>query len=307
MDLFLDILLKVTLPIVALVALGSALQPRLRLDVTGLNRLQVFVVMPCFLLHHLSAAEVPIAAVWPTIYFSLVQFALLIAVGWVAALLFRVERDLVPVLALTTVYANVGFFGIPVVQLAFPPEFILHQSVITSLITILMVTVGVWLLAPLQSGSGPFARLRQAFDTPVIPAVFGGLILRALEIKLPPVLAAPVQMMGSIFTPLALYTLGAQLASGAKHELRTGPLGLVLVLKLLAAPALTWLLALALAMPQDLTELFVVGAATPVGVLLAIFCAEFNRRPGFVAGAVLVSTALSPLFVTGWILAVRLV
>ena len=96
-----------------LVALGFALQPRLHHDVTGLNRLQVFVVLPCFLLHHLSAADVPIAAVWPTVYFSLLQFALLIAIGWGAATLFRVERSLVPVLAMATVYANVGFFGIP--------------------------------------------------------------------------------------------------------------------------------------------------------------------------------------------------
>ncbi len=306
MDLFLDILLKVTLPIVALVALGFALQPRLHHDVTGLNRLQVFVVLPCFLLHHLSAADVPIAAVWPTVYFSLLQFALLIAIGWGAATLFRVERSLVPVLAMATVYANVGFFGIPLVQLAFPPQFILHQSVITSLITIVMVTVGVWLLAPARGGAGPLGRVRQAFETPVIPAVVAGLLLRALEIKLPPVLGTPIQMMGSIFTPLALYTLGAQLAGGAKYDLRTGPLTLVLVLKLLVAPAATWILALALGMPQGLTELFVVGAATPVGVLLAIYCAELDRHPGFVAGAVLASTALSPLVVTGWILATRL-
>jgi predicted permease len=305
MDLFLGILLKVTLPIVALVALGFALQPRLRVDVTGLNRLQVFVVLPCFLLHHLSAADVPIAAVWPTVYFSIFQFALLIALGWGAAVLLKLDRELVPVLAMATVYANVGFFGIPVVQLAFPPEYILHQSVITSLITILMVTVGVWLLAPAR-GTGPFGRLRQAFETPVIPVVAAGLVLRALEIKLPTVLGTPIQMMGSIFTPLALYTLGAQLAGGPKRDLRGGPLMLVLVLKLLVAPAATWLLALALGMPQGLTELFVVGAATPVGVLLAIYCAELDRHPGFVAGAVLVSTALSPLFVTAWILATRL-
>ena len=307
MDLFLDILLKVTLPIVALVALGFALQPRLRLDVTGVNRLQVFVVLPCFLLHHLSAADVPISSVWPTVYFSLLQFALLIALGWGAAVLFKFDRELVPVLAMATVYANVGFFGIPLVQLAFPPEFILHQSVITSLITILMVTVGVWLLAPARSGAGPFGRVRQAFETPVIPVVAAGLVLRALEIKLPPVLGMPIQMMGSIFTPLALYTLGAQLAAGAKREPRTGPLALVLVLKLLLAPAATWLLALAVGMPQGLTELFVVGASTPVGVLLAIYCAELDRHPDIVASAVLVSTALSPLFVTGWLLATRLV
>ena len=53
MDLFVDILTKVTLPIIVLVALGWLLQPRLKLDIATLNRLQVYVVMPAFLIHFL--------------------------------------------------------------------------------------------------------------------------------------------------------------------------------------------------------------------------------------------------------------
>jgi malonate transporter len=80
----------------------------------------------------------------------------------------------------------------------------------------------------------------------------------------------------------------------------------LLVLKLMLAPALTWGLAIALGISDDLTELYVVAAATPVGVLLALFCAEYDRQPRFVSGAVLISTMLSPIFVTGWILVMRL-
>lgn len=305
MSLFLDILLKVTLPIVALVALGMALQPRLKLDVPGLNRLQVFVVLPCFLIHYLSSAKQPIGALVPTIWFSMLQFAVLILLGWLAAVLFRAGPSLRPVLALATMYANIGFFGIPVVQLAFPAEYILHQSVMTSLISIVIVTVGVWMLAPVEAGAGPFARLRQAFETPVIPAVAAGLLLRGFEVTLPPVVGLPVEMMGSIFTPLALFTLGCQLADGAGGELRAGPLTLVAILKLILAPAVTWGLALAVGLPDDLTDLFVVAAAAPVGVLLAVFCAEFDREPRFIASAILVTTLLSPLVVTAWLILVR--
>ena len=307
MDLFADILLKVTLPIVALVALGYVTQPKLKVDVGSLNRLQLFVVLPCFFIHYLSTATQPISAVWPTVTFTLVQFAMLIALGWVATRAFRLERSLAPVMALATVYANVGFYGIPVVQLAFPPEFILHQSIITALMTILIVTVGVWMLAPEGGGQGLFGRLRLAFDTRVIPAVAVGLLLRGFEVTLPAVLSVPVQLMGMIFTPLALYTLGAQLADSGKGTVTLGPLSLVTVLKLLIAPAATWALALAMGLPDDLTDLVVVAAATPVGLLLAIFCSEFGRHPGLVARAILVTTALSPIFVTAWILLVRLI
>lgn len=308
MQLFTDILLSVTLPIIALVAVGFGAQLKLKLDVPTLNRLLVYVIMPAFLIHFLSSASQPIAEIWPTVYFTAIQFALLMLLGWLAAKVFRLPAEFAPVLAMATVYANVGNYGIPLVKLAFPPEFILHQSVITSMMTMLIVSVGAWLLAPpAASGGGALSRLKVAFETPVVPAVIVGLTLRALEIRLPPIVGLPLELIGSTFPPLALLALGAQLADTGRGELQAGRMGLVLVLKLLLAPALTWGLAVALDMPKDLTELYVVAAATPVGVLLALFCAEYGRQARFVSGAVLLSTLLSPLFVTAWILLMRMV
>lgn len=306
MQLFTEILMNVTLPIVALVGLGFGAQRRLNLDVPSLNRLIVFIIMPAFLLHFLSAARQPIGELWPTIYFTAIQFALLLLLGWLAAKLFRLPAEYAPILAMATVYANVGNYGIPLVKLAFPESFILHQSVITSMMTILIVSVGAWMLAPDRGERGMLARLKVAFETPVVPAVLVGLALRAAEIRLPPVIGTPIELIGTTFPPLALFALGAQLAQTGRGGLEAGPLSLVLVLKLLAAPALTWGLGLALAIPDDLLDLYVVAAATPVGVLLALFCAEYDRQPRFVSGAVLFSTLLSPIVVTGWILLVRL-
>ena len=65
MSLFIEILTQVTLPIISLVALGWLLQPRLKLDVGSLNRLQVYVVMPAFLVHFLSTGKQPLAGSHP--------------------------------------------------------------------------------------------------------------------------------------------------------------------------------------------------------------------------------------------------
>lgn len=306
MQLFTDILMNVTLPIVALVGLGFGAQRKLKLDVPSLNRLLVFVIMPAFLIHFLSSARQPISELWPTIYFTAVQFAVLMAVGWLAAKLFRLPAEFAPILAMATVYANVGNYGLPLVKLAFPESFILHQSVITSMMTMLIVSVGAWMLAPKRAETGVLARLKMAFETPVVPAVILGIGLRAAEVRLPPIVATPLEMIGATFPPLALFALGAQLAETGRGAIPAGPMSLVMALKLLLAPAITWGLALALAIPDDLKDLYVVAAATPVGVLLALFCAEYDRQPRFVSGAVLISTLLSPIFVTGWILVMRL-
>jgi len=212
MQLFTEILMNVTLPIVALVGLGFGAQRRLNLDVPSLNRLIVFIIMPAFLLHFLSAARQPIGELWPTIYFTAIQFALLLLLGWLAAKLFRLPAEYAPILAMATVYANVGNYGIPLVKLAFPESFILHQSVITSMMTILIVSVGAWMLAPDRGERGMLARLKVAFETPVVPAVLVGLALRAAEIRLPPVIGTPIELIGTTFPPLALFALGAQLA-----------------------------------------------------------------------------------------------
>ncbi|MEQ8823732.1 MAG: AEC family transporter [Filomicrobium sp.] len=306
MDLFIDIAINVTVPIVAIAALGYLMQARINLDVASINRLLMFVIMPCFLIHFLSSARQPVSEIWPVAYFTVVQFLVLIPVGWLVAMAFGLPRIFGPLMAMATVYANVGNYGIPLVQLAFPPQFILHQSVITALMTILMVSVGAWLLAPDDNRSGILSRIKMAFETPVIPSVIIGLTLRGFEIDLPHAVAKPIELIGTTFAPLALFTLGAQLAGQAAGEVNMGRLSIVLALKLAIAPAVTWALAVFMELPDDLTDLVVVAAATPVGVLLALFCSEYGREPKFVNSAILISTVLSPFTVTAWVMLTRL-
>jgi len=305
MDLFVDILNRVTLPIIAVITLGWLLQPKLKLDIASLNRVQVYVVMPAFLIHFLATGKQPISVVWPVAYFAGALFLILIPLGWIAVRLLRLRPSLGPMMGLGTAYANVGFFGIPVTQLAFGPDQIIYMSVMTALTTILLCTAGVWLMAP-SGGGGPLAKLRTAFETPLIPSVAIGLLLKGFELELPIVVAQPMQFIGSIFTPLALYTLGAQIAAARNIRLEFLPQALILVLKFLVAPLLSWGLCLLMGLPPDVSAVLVVAAATPVGVLITIFAAEYQREPEFISTAVVVSTALSPLFVTAWIIAVKL-
>ena len=303
MTLFIDILTQVTLPIITLVALGYALQGRLKLDIGTLNRVQVYVVMPAFLIHFLATAKQPLAAIWPVFYAGIVLFMFVIPIGWMTAYLFRQRASLGPMMGLGTGYANVGFFGIPVTQLAFGSGSVIYMSVMTALTTILICTVGVALLAP--AGGSKLGKLKTAFETPLIPSVALGLTLRGFDVELPSVVTQPMQFLGSIFTPLALYTLGAQVAASKIARFEVVPQILMLILKFLVAPALAWALCNYMDFPRDVTNVMVVAAATPVGVLITIFAAEYKTEPEFISAAVVISTALSPLFVTAWILAVK--
>lgn len=304
MDLFLEILNRVTLPIISLAALGYLLQPWLKLDIGSLTRLQVNVVMPAFLIHFLSAGKQPLDVVWLVATLAVIQFMILIPLGWLLVIAFRLRPTMGPIMGLGTAYANVGFFGIPVTQLAFGSEYLLHQSVLTAMMTILVCTLGVWLLSP--NSGGMLAKMRTAFETPLIPSVAFGLGLRYFEVELPPLASQPLQLLGAIFTPLALYTLGAQIASARSLRFEWLPQTIILTLKLAVSPIITFYLCGFMGVPLDVTAVLVVAAATPVGVLITIFAAELKAEPEFIATATVISTALSPLTVTAWILAVRL-
>ena len=303
MDLFLDISSRVTLPIIALAALGYVLQPWLKLDIATLTRIQVNVVMPAFLVHFLSAGKQPLEIVWLVATLALIQFAILIPLGWLVVKALRLRGSLGPVMGLGTAYANVGFFGIPVTQLAFGPEYLLHQSVLVAMMSIMLCTLGVWLMSP---GVSIMGKLKSAFDTPQIPSIALGLGLRYFEVELPPVASQPLQLLGSIFTPLALYTLGAQIATAGSLRLEVVPQTLIVLFKLAIAPLITLYLCRAMGVPPDVTAVMVVAAATPVGVLITIFAAELKAEPEFISTATVITTALSPLTVTAWIIAARL-
>ena len=304
MDLFANILTEVTLPIVVIVAIGYVSQRYLALDVATLTRLQLNIILPAFFLHALSSASLPLTAVWPTVWFTILQFLVLFMVGWTVALTLGIEKGFRPIVGLATAFPNSGNFGIPVAELAFPADYLVHQAVIVSMHTLLIVAIGIPLL------SGRSVNLRGLgellFKTPMILAIALGLALRGLDLRLPRVLDVPAEVLGSAFTPIALFTLGAYLANARVKEISSGRLSLMLVLKLLLAPALTWAALLPLGFEPTLTALLVVASAAPIGVLLAMFATQYDREADIVSAAVFLSTALSPIAVTGWILLARL-
>lgn len=303
MNLFAEILTTVTLPIVVLMALGWIIQHTLVLDVGTLSKLLLNVILPCALFHFLTTADLSLGEVWPTVWFTILQFFVLTGLGWGVAALCRVEKSLQPVIGVAIAFANTGNFGIPVAQLTFPADYLLHQTLIVSLHSILIIPYGVLLLASRNGGLDQ--SFRALATSPLILSVAAGLLIKGFEIELPQLVSYPIKLVSGAYISIALFTLGAQLAE-TKFSLSHGPVWLAVGMKILLAPAVTWGFLLLMGFEPQLTDLLVVAAAAPVGVLLAIFCTEHKRAPGVAGALVLVSTVLSPLTVTAWIWLVRL-
>jgi len=72
----------------------------------------------------------------------------------------------------------------------------------------------------------------------------------------------------------------------------------VAILQLIVAPALAWLLSLAVGFDMLPAQVSVLEAATPTAVLAMILSIEFDAEPAVVTSAVVVTTLLSPLTIT---------
>ena len=295
MALCLDVATDVTLPIVVMVVLGFFLQRRAGVEVASLSRLVLFGTLPCLLVYSLASADLPLAAVQVTVIATVVLYFLMMAVGWAAAALFGLSNELRRLFALAAAFPNTGPFGIPVVELAFGTDYVLHQAVITSLHTVLILTTAPVLLSGERVGLG--RSILSAFRTPLIPAMALGLLLNAFQVELPELVAYPLRVVGGANTPVALIYLGAQLAAGTALASLTAT-GLGIGLRLVIAPLIAWPVLLLLGPAPDVFALLLVGAAMPVGVLLPILCAEYRRDAQLASAMVVLSTALSPIAIT---------
>ncbi len=302
MQLFIDILTGITLPILILVAIGYGVQKRFAFDIPTLTRIQVYVLLPGALIYLPTAAKLPLVATWPIVWFSLLHFVFLFLLGWGVAKALGMSRNVAGLIGIGALFSNSGNYGIPLIQLTFPEDYLLYQAVVLSLHS--LVIVPVMLLVLDQEADGNAGAWRRLFGSPILPAVALGFLLKGFEISLPQVVAVPLKLISDAFSPMALLLLGVQLAA-VEVRVARGPLFIGVLLRMIAGPASAWLFAALLGFPPNLVAFFVVSGAVPVGVLIAIFASEYKTEPELASMLVFISTVVSALTVTGWVYAVR--
>ncbi len=302
MQLFIDILTGITLPILGLAALGYLAQRHIGFDIPTLTRMQVHVILPGALIYFLATAKLPVGAALPVLWFSLVLYVFLFTLGWSVAAFLGMGREGRGLMGVAAFFSNSGNYGIPLIQLTFPEDYLLYQTVVLSLHSVLIAPVALIIFG--GHGHGKASLWRTIFGSPLLPAVAIGFLLNGFGIALPTVAAVPLKLLSQALTPTALLLLGVQLAT-IDGKVGRGPLAAGTILRLVVAPGAAWAFAAWFGFPSGQTAFLVVSAAAPVGVLLAIFATEYKAEPGLASTMVFLSTVLSAAGVTGWVFAVR--
>jgi len=160
------------------------------------------VSMPALLFHTLATSVVPIAALW---YMALAALVIHIIFTVIAVLVLKMaNKDWR--LCITYVVGNTGNLGLPVCFFAFGEEGLAYAMTFFSVQCILLFSLGDAILA----GSASIVRILRS---PIIHAIWIGVLVRYLGWQPPEILMQSTQLLGQIVIPLMLITLGVSLAS----------------------------------------------------------------------------------------------
>ena len=220
----------------------------------------------------------------------------------VVALLRGQNMETTAVEAQCAVIGNVGFLGIPMLTLLLGEAAIGPIVMAVSLDLVLFSALIVILITISREGRFTTGLLRIVglglIKNPMIVSVVAGLSWAGLELPIPAPMADFLTLLGAAATPGALFAIGASLASKSAERLQVA--GWLSLCKLILHPAAV-AVALIYVFPVDpyVATVVISAAALPVAGNVYILAQHYGVAPQRVSAAILVSTALSVITLTG--------
>ena len=199
------------------------------------------------------------------------------------------------IFAFMLVFGNTGFIGLPVLNGLLGSEAVFYGALCDSSYDIFMFTIGITLIR--NGASDDDMTLGQTLKGLINPCLIGvliGLTLYICGITLPEVIAAPVERIGNVTSPLAMMVVGSHLAHVRIRDLFTsGHAYLVCLMKLIVFPLIALLIVkLTIGTGTLLASVIVLQAAMPVAMLSVIFSERYKGDVSFASTGVMMTTLM---------------
>jgi predicted permease len=326
-----DILLSILAPILLLIGLGALVQWKFHLDLNSLSKLNIYLFTPAFIFDNVYRSRLSWADMAGVAAITVVQCLLLGVLVFGVGRAMGVGRQTLAAVALAVMMYNSGNYGLPLAELAYPGARGDSQGAVAAAVrdggavqafvvmtmNVLTFTVGLSIAAYAGDGDARKAA-RTILQMPSLYALctalairwyFGGEAAKAV----PVLIAKPSAYLAGGLVPMALVTLGAQLAKSPRWP-DWPAIGAVLGLRLIVAPiimaAMLWTLH-KLGAPAMFNlwpwpaELLILTAAVPTAVNTLLLTLELRGDAELAADCVFWTTIFSCFTITGWLVVLR--
>ena len=279
-----------------LIAVGYFLRRSKHLDKkeTGaISKLLLDLIIPAMLI---SSLQIDITAqmldnftnlflYWIAFYLILILLASIISKS------FPISKDKKIVLKFFLIFGNVGYMGLPVIDVIFPENGIFFGSIGVVVFNIFLWTYGANLF--LRGNEAKKISLRDIFNNGVI-AIIIGLFLMLTGLKLPNLIMNAVNMLAEATFPLSMLVIGSGLAQikiwGIFKDLNIIAYS---TLKLLIIPAAALIILNYFNISDPIRTILILQIAMPAAANGVIFAERYEGNYIFAAECLFLSTLMA--------------
>ncbi len=287
----LTIFTNVVLPVLVVAGLGYLLDRTLKPSLPSLSRVTLYVFAPCLVFSSLTKTTLSAQDALQIGLFSFLLTAAMFFVAWAVALAGRFDRALSRAFIISVLFMNAGNYGLSVSLLAFGQPG-LERALVFFVTQALFGQVTAVYIAASSTSIGVRAPIGVVLRMPMLYAGLAAIVLNTFQVQPPPFIARSMELAGQGAVPLMLLVLGMQLNQGSAIDAPVA-IGLAAFSRLVIAVGVAFGLLTVMGVEGTTRDVLLVLASMPTAVYTIIVATEFDTRPRFMTGVVLVTTVLS--------------
>ncbi len=223
---------------------------------------------------------------------ALFVYAFLIAISFLVIPLLRIPDNDKNVYRVMTIFSNIGFMGLPILQAAYGSEAVLYGAIFQFPYNFLIYTYGI---AAMKGGNalGSSEGLKRIINVGVISSLLA-IVIYVSGIHMPVVIRTSARHLSNLAAPLSMMVIGQSMIHFKLRGIR-GNIRLLAfsILKLVTFPILGMLLLSFFVKDEMLLHVCYIMLATPVGSMTAMVAQQYGGNYTLAAKGVALSTVLS--------------
>lgn len=288
--LFLELFSSSVAPLFVLIGVGVLIDKVFHLDIPTLSKLNFYVFSPVLLFAVIYDSQLQGEQIISIVVYML-AFTLVMAIVGFGISSLKFLRSKKTILMLGSILSNTGFYGIPLMKLAFGQFGVEIQAIVLIAQAFMTYTLGLIIIN--SDRQGIVKSMAEFFKYPMLYAMLLAIVLRWLHIPLIDPIRVPVDEITGGFIAIALIMLGAQL-SRSEITGDVGAMGLMSLLRLVIGPITAFILLwLVFDFSPEIERVLLVSSGLPIAINVYVLAVEFDREPGFASRIVFWTTLLS--------------
>lgn len=270
-------------------------------SIRGISNLIIKLTLPALILMSLQKpfTQELLSDSLETLLVATVFYLGIIALSIISVKILGTSKKQAGVLTFSLCFSNAAFIGFPVVTSILGSDALFLTSIHNILFNLLAFSVGIFIVAhnSLQNPDIPSSTLKfpikKLFNINVISAVVGFCFF-IFSVVIPKALALPLEMIGSLTTPLAMIATGAMLSrTNIRSALGDWRLYVVSLLRLALWPLVTALVLRLFGVSGNLYYITIIIAAMPAASNTSLIAEVYGGDTDSASSIVCMTTLLS--------------